>query len=86
MSQAYLLLDRVQIEGLPKRLFELGSMTFQSLYQKTAYGLMEEVGPVLVPVSPNSPLAHAFFSGVEFNVRHLAGVRGARSGCAWAFT
>lgn len=61
MSQAYLLLDRAQIERLPERLFELGSTTFQSLYQKTAYGPLEEVGPVMVPVSPNSPLADAFF-------------------------
>ncbi|HCS45578.1 MAG TPA: DUF4123 domain-containing protein [Pseudomonas sp.] len=61
MSQAYLLLDRAQIEHLPERLFELESTTFQSLYQTTAYSPLEEVGPVLVPVSPNSPLAQTFF-------------------------
>ncbi|MHC8374839.1 DUF4123 domain-containing protein [Pseudomonas sp. MDT1-16] len=61
MSQAYLLLDRAQIERLPERLFELGSTTFQSLYQTTAYSPLEEVGPVLLPVSPNSPLAQTFF-------------------------
>lgn len=61
MSQAYLLLDRAQIERLPERLFSLGSTTFQSLYQKTAFASLEEVGPVLVSVSPNSPLAQAFF-------------------------
>jgi len=61
MSQAYLLLDRAQIERLPERLFELGSTTFQSLYQSTVYSSLEETGPVLVPVSPNSPLAQTFF-------------------------
>jgi hypothetical protein len=61
MSQAYLLLDRAQIERLPECLFELGSTTFQSLYQTTVYSPLEEAGPVLVPVSPNSPLAHTFF-------------------------
>ncbi|POA34510.1 MULTISPECIES: DUF4123 domain-containing protein [Pseudomonas] len=61
MSQAYLLLDRAQIERLPERLFELESTTFQSLYQTTAFDPLEEVGPVLVPVSPNSPLADIFF-------------------------
>ncbi|APC17814.1 hypothetical protein BLL42_19520 [Pseudomonas frederiksbergensis] len=61
MSQAYLLLDRAQIERLPERLFELESTTFQSLYQTTAFGPLEDVGPVLVPVSPNSPLAQTFF-------------------------
>jgi hypothetical protein len=61
MSQAYLLLDRAQIERLPERLFKLGSTTFQPLYQSTAYGPLEEVGPVLVPVSPDSPLAQTFF-------------------------
>lgn len=30
MSQAYLLLDRAQIERLPERLFELESTAFQS--------------------------------------------------------
>ena len=61
MSQAYLLLDRTQIEHLPERLFELGITTFQSLYQTTAYSALEEAGPVLVPVFPDSPLAHAFY-------------------------
>lgn len=61
MSQAYLLLDRVQIEHLPERLIALGSTTYQSLYQTTAYCLLAEVGPVLVPVVPDSPLAQLFF-------------------------
>ena len=61
MSQAYLLLDRTRIERLPERLFELGSTTFRSLYRNTAYGPLEEVGPALVPVSPDSPLAQRFF-------------------------
>ncbi|MFL1528987.1 DUF4123 domain-containing protein [Pseudomonas sp. O230] len=61
MSQAYLLLDRAQIERLPERLFELGSTMFQSLYQRTAYSPLEDVGPVLVPVTPNCPLAETFF-------------------------
>ncbi|PPA01948.1 DUF4123 domain-containing protein [Pseudomonas sp. MWU12-2312b] len=61
MSQAYLLLDRTRIERLPERLFELESTTFRSLYRNTAYGPLEEVGPVLVPVSPDSPLAQRFF-------------------------
>jgi hypothetical protein len=61
MSQAYLLLDRAQIEHLPERLFELGSATYQSLYQTTAYSALEDVGPVLVPVVPDSPLAQHFF-------------------------
>jgi hypothetical protein len=60
MSQAYLLLDRAQIERLPGRLFELGCTTYQSLYRGTAYSPLDEVGPVLVPVAPNSPLAQAF--------------------------
>jgi hypothetical protein len=61
MSQAYLLLDRAQIEHLPERLFELECTTYQSLYQGTAYSPLEEVGPVLVPVAPNSLLAQTFF-------------------------
>jgi hypothetical protein len=61
MSQAYLLLDRAQIEHLPERLFQLGSSTFQSLYQTTVYSSLEEAGPVLVSVFPDSPLAHTFF-------------------------
>lgn len=60
MNQAYLLLDRAQIERLPERLFELECVTFQSLYQGTAYTPLEEVGPVLVPVTPNSALAQTF--------------------------
>lgn len=61
MNQAYLLLDRARIERLPQRLFELGCTTFQSLYQKTAYRSLEEVGPVLVPVTADTPLAQTFF-------------------------
>ncbi|MHC8356103.1 DUF4123 domain-containing protein [Pseudomonas sp. LB3P81] len=60
MSQVYLLLDRSQIERLPERLFELECTTYQSLYQGTAYSPLEEVGPILVPVAPNSPLAQTF--------------------------
>ncbi|MFJ7795344.1 DUF4123 domain-containing protein [Pseudomonas sp. NPDC096950] len=61
MSRAYLLLDRAQIGHLPERLIALGSTTYQSLYQTTVYSPLEEVGPVLVPVVPDSPLAHLFF-------------------------
>lgn len=61
MSQAYLLLDRSQIERLPERLFELECTTYLSLYQGTAYSSLEEVGPVLVAVAPDSPLARTFF-------------------------
>lgn len=60
MNQAYLLLDRSQVEHLPQRLFELGCPTYQSLYLRTAYSALEEVGPVLVPVAPDSPLAQTF--------------------------
>ncbi|MEB0048834.1 MULTISPECIES: DUF4123 domain-containing protein [unclassified Pseudomonas] len=60
MSQAYLLLDRAQIEHLPEQLFELGSTTYHPLYQTTAYSPLEDVGPVLVPVAPDSPLAQFF--------------------------
>ena len=63
MSQAYLLLDRARIEQLPERLFELESTTFQSLYQTTPYSPLEEVGPVLVPVSPDSRLAQTASQG-----------------------
>lgn len=61
MSQAYLLLDRSQIELLPQRLFELGCTTYQSLYLGSAYRALDEVGPVLVPVAPDSRLAQTFF-------------------------
>lgn len=61
MSQAYLLLDRSQIEHLPRRLFELECATYHSLYQGTAYSALEEIGPVLVPVAPDSLLAQTFF-------------------------
>ncbi|MNN11843.1 hypothetical protein D3C81_1248180 [compost metagenome] len=61
MSQAYLLLDGALIDNLPSRLIELGGSTaFQSLYQQTAYSALVTVSPVLVPVVPNSPLAHTF--------------------------
>ena len=61
MSQAYLLLDRTQIDNLAHRLFEVApSVQFHSLYQRTAYSALDEVSPVLVPVTPNSPLAHTF--------------------------
>ncbi|WPN48949.1 DUF4123 domain-containing protein [Pseudomonas sp. P8_241] len=61
MNQAYLLLDAAQIANLPIRLFELGCNTvFHPLYQQTAYHALDAVGPVLVPVLPNSPLARTF--------------------------
>ena len=61
MSQAYLLLDGALIDNLPNRLFELaGSTAYQSLYQQTAYSALVTVSPVLLPVVPNSPLAHTF--------------------------
>ena len=61
MSQAYLLLDRTQIDNLAHRLFEVTpSVQFHSLFQRTAYSALDEVSPVLVPVTPNSPLAHTF--------------------------
>lgn len=61
MSQAYLLLDRTQIDNLAHRLFEVtSSVQFHSLFQRTAYSALDEVSPVLVPVTPNSPLAHTF--------------------------
>lgn len=61
MSQAYLLLDRMQIDNLAHRLFEVtSSVQFHSLFQRTAYSALDEVSPVLVPVTPNSPLAHTF--------------------------
>ena len=61
MNQAYLLLDQAQIENLPHRLFELGcSAPCHPLYQGTAYSSLNEVSPVLVEVSPHSPLADTF--------------------------
>ncbi|MCF4998719.1 DUF4123 domain-containing protein [Pseudomonas syringae] len=61
MSRAYLVLDRIQIEGLTDRLFELtGGATVHSLYQRTAYKALENVGPVLIGVTPESPLAQVF--------------------------
>ena len=61
MSQAYLLLDRTQIDNLAHRLFEVTpSVQLHSLFQRTAYSALDEVSPVLVPVTPNSPLAHTF--------------------------
>jgi len=60
MNQAYLLLDAALIDSLPIRLSELGCSTFHPLYQQTAYHTLVAVGPVLVPVIPNSPLARTF--------------------------
>ncbi|WP_025110186.1 DUF4123 domain-containing protein [Pseudomonas sp. H1h] len=61
MSRAYLLLDRVQIENLPDRLFELtGGTPVHSLYQRTAYSALDKAGPVLIGVTPDSPLASVF--------------------------
>ncbi|PSS45049.1 DUF4123 domain-containing protein [Pseudomonas sp. BBP2017] len=61
MNQAYLLLDGTLIDNLPSRLLELaGSTAYQSLYRQTAYSALLAVSPVLVPVLPNSPLAHTF--------------------------
>ncbi|VEF07536.1 Uncharacterised protein [Pseudomonas fluorescens] len=62
MSQAYLLLDRIQIENLADRLFELtGGATVHSLYQRTAYSAVDKAGPLLVVVNPDSPLAKVFW-------------------------
>lgn len=62
MNQAYLLLDRIQIESLADRLFALtGGATVHSLYQRTAYSALEKVGPLLVGVGPDSPLAQVFW-------------------------
>lgn len=61
MSQAYLLLDSTQIDNLAHRLFEVApSVHFHSLYQRTAYSALDEVSPVLVPVTLSSPLAQTF--------------------------
>ncbi|WP_339437858.1 DUF4123 domain-containing protein [Pseudomonas sp. EA_15y_Pfl1_P104] len=61
MNQAYLLLDGAQIDNLSERLLYQGENTkFQSLYQHTAYNKLADIGPILVPVSPSSPLAHIF--------------------------
>lgn len=61
MSRAYLLLDRVQIENLLDRLFELtGGTPVHSLYQRTAYSALDKAGPVLIGVTPDSPLAMVF--------------------------
>jgi hypothetical protein len=61
MSRAYLVLDRIQIANLTDRLFELtGGATVHSLYQRTAYSALENVGPVLIGVTPDSPLAQIF--------------------------
>jgi hypothetical protein len=60
MNQAYLLLDAAMIDNLPYRLFKLECSTVQPLFQQTAYHALAEVSPVLVPVVPDSPLAHAF--------------------------
>lgn len=61
MSQAYLLLDGAQIDNLPHRLFELGcTMTYQALYQHTAYSGLLNISPVLVPVEAHSALAQTF--------------------------
>ncbi|UDI93467.1 DUF4123 domain-containing protein [Pseudomonas sp. IAC-BECa141] len=61
MNRAYLLLDQIQIENLPERLFELtGGVMPHSLYQRTAYSALDKAGPVLVAVTPDSPLAQVF--------------------------
>jgi hypothetical protein len=57
MNQAYLLLDGAQIDNLSER---LENTQFQSLYQHTAYSELADIGPILVPLSPNCPLAHIF--------------------------
>ncbi len=62
MSRAYLLLDRIQIEKLSDRLFELtGGTPVHSLYQRTAYSALDKAGPVLIGVTPDSPLATVFW-------------------------
>lgn len=61
MSQAYLLLDHAQIENLPERLLKLAPNTpSRSLYQGTAYASVQHLGPVLLTVTLNSPLADTF--------------------------
>lgn len=61
MNRAYLLLDQIQIENLPERLFELaGGVMLHSLFQRTAYSALDKAGPVLVAVTPDSPLAQVF--------------------------
>ena len=62
MSRAYLLLERVQIENLVDRLFELsGGATVHSLYQRTAYSALVDAGPLLIGVKHASPLAKVFW-------------------------
>ena len=62
MSRAYLLLDRIQIDKLSDRLFELtGGAPVHSLYQRTAYSALEKAGPALIGVTPDSPLATVFW-------------------------
>lgn len=61
MSQAYLLLDSAQVENLPGRLIELaGATPPQALYQGTVYASLAHLGPLLIPVSGNTPLADVF--------------------------
>lgn len=60
MNQAYLLLDGTLIDKLEHRLYELGCTSLHWLYQHTAYSALAQLGPALVPVIADSPLAHAF--------------------------
>jgi len=62
MSRAFLVLDRIQIDNLLDRLFELtGGATVHSLYQHTAYSALGDVAPVLIAVTADSLLAKVFW-------------------------
>lgn len=61
MTRAYLLLDSNQIPNLYARLFQLAQNTLpHALYLNTRYADLASVGPVLIAVEPNGPLAKAF--------------------------
>lgn len=62
MTQAYLLLDQARIKNLSQRLLELAPNTPpQLLYQGTAYASLQHLGPALLTVTLDSPLADTFF-------------------------
>ena len=61
MTRAYLLLDSNQIPNLYARLFQLAQNTLpHALCLTTRYADLASVGPVLIAVEPNGPLAKAF--------------------------
>ena len=61
MTRSYLLLDSSQIPDLYARLFQMAQNTIpHALYLTTRYADLASVGPVLVAVKPNGPLARAF--------------------------